>query len=400
VSSKNRLKILFISSFYPSKKADSAGVLDAAHLLDELRKRFSITLVSFYDKNDQIEPSDNLNDYLIRNRTFESKFWYLLKTLVSILTPLSSIYFMAYSMRIGRKIKTLLNNSYYDYCVIEFTQMSQYIKKIPVTTKIIIDESDVAFERRNRYIKNNTKGFLKFVLDYDNNKLKENEIKCLCSANVILTRTKRDHDILVRNGLLPKIKNHIFLPWVHFGNGNIGFNPTSKELHIVFFGALWRPVNEEAVLYFISSIFPLVLNKYPSCKFYIAGSRPSKRIKKAESNNIIVTGYIDDISCIYSKAHIAIVPLLSGSGIKGKVIQALGWGLPVIATPIGAEGIELNESDGLIVATDPEDFANSIVQYGTDDIFRKRIFDKKYLISKKYNWSDNVDKFMEILECR
>lgn len=390
-------KILFITAFYPSTKADSAGVKDTAFLYEDLCKLFDVTLVCFYDINDKSTISEKPNQHLFRNRTFEHKFWYLIKTFLSFFSSLSSISLMSFSIRMKRRIAKLSIMNNFDYVFIEFSQMFQYARDLKAKNLIVMDESDVAFERRKRYIENNVKGLLKSLLIYDNKKLMNEELKYLENADLVLTRTSRDFEVLVKNGLSADKRNHILLPWVDFGEINFNVISDEKKINILFFGALWRPVNEEAIIYFIEQIFPILESKI-NLQFVIAGSKPSSKIKEYSSNKIIITGFVENISDLYSRTHITIAPLLSGSGIKGKVIQSLGFGVPVVATPVGAEGIDLGIDDGLIVCNQEIEFANNIMGYGFDEDYRKKIFKQKTKIQGKYNWDKNFNSLIQRLQ--
>ncbi|MEL6463008.1 MAG: glycosyltransferase family 4 protein, partial [Cyanobacteria bacterium J06621_15] len=109
---------------------------------------------------------------------------------------------------------------------------------------------------------------------------------------------------------------------------------------LLFWAAMNRPENEQAAINFIQNCFTDLLKIDPEYKLYIVGSNPSLKIKQLESENIIVTGFIEDPSDFFEKAQIGIVPLLQGAGIKLKTLEMMQAGLPVISTSIGAEGIE------------------------------------------------------------
>lgn len=109
---------------------------------------------------------------------------------------------------------------------------------------------------------------------------------------------------------------------------------------LLFWGAMNRIENESAVLEFIAKILtPLHKSGY-NYKLYIVGSNPGSRILAHRSENIIITGFLDDPSDYFLKASIGVVPLKMGAGVKLKTLEMLESGIPcVIATPVGAEGV-------------------------------------------------------------
>ncbi len=129
---------------------------------------------------------------------------------------------------------------------------------------------------------------------------------------------------------------------------------------LLFVGGFNHPPNVEAMLWFVKKIWPSVLSLFPEVQLTIAGSHPPKEIFELANDHVHVTGFISDQELVelYQEHDIAIVPLLTGGGIKNKVIEALWHGKPVLTTPIGAEGIP-NIQEYVKVAA-PEDFFESL----------------------------------------
>ena len=101
----------------------------------------------------------------------------------------------------------------------------------------------------------------------------------------------------------------------------------NEESNLVFVGSMCYAPNIVAVKTFVKSIFPLVLNRIPNAKFYIVGSRPVKSICDLASENIIVTGFVDDPKDYLRKATVVVVPMYSGAGVQNKILEAMsiGW---------------------------------------------------------------------------
>ncbi|MNI61754.1 Glycosyl transferases group 1 [compost metagenome] len=139
---------------------------------------------------------------------------------------------------------------------------------------------------------------------------------------------------------------------------------------ILFVGGFGHKPNQDAVLWFVEHVFPQILSKYPEIKFYIVGSNPTDDIKTLQSRNIEVVGYVTDeeLEKYYSKVRIAVVPLRFGAGIKGKVLEAMHNQLPLITTPIGAEGLDGIE-EYVQVVEDANGFINSFTKLYDDKAF-------------------------------
>jgi glycosyltransferase involved in cell wall biosynthesis len=189
---------------------------------------------------------------------------------------------------------------------------------------------------------------------------------------------------------------HIFLPWVNFSGFQAINSLPSESASIMFFGAMWRRVNEDAVLYFVKSIFPIILDKIPNAIFYVVGSKPSRQIRNLGSKNIIVTGFVESVNMYYNKCAVVVVPLRAGSGIKGKVIQALGFGRPVVSTSVGAEGILLNDANGLFIEDEPPKFAQKVVALMESST--APFFERRDLVLKEFEWSTNFQSTYKFIQ--
>lgn len=130
---------------------------------------------------------------------------------------------------------------------------------------------------------------------------------------------------------------------------------------LLFVGGFNHKPNIDAVLWFAQNIFPKILVKYPKLKWYVVGSNPPKEVLNLASSNIIVTGFISDeeLTNMYKKCKIVVVPLRYGAGVKGKVVEAAYNLLPIVTTSIGAEGLSLSEG-ALNVADSEEEIEKAI----------------------------------------
>ena len=131
---------------------------------------------------------------------------------------------------------------------------------------------------------------------------------------------------------------------------------------LLFIGGFRHRPNVDAVLWFCSTIWPNVLNKVADAHLVIAGSSPPENVRALSGNHITVTGAISDheLKEIYLKTNVAIVPLRYGAGMKGKVLEALSFGVPVVTTDVGVQGLA-GLSNIVRIADDPKKFAAHIL---------------------------------------
>ncbi|MFH2070908.1 MAG: glycosyltransferase family 4 protein [Elusimicrobiota bacterium] len=175
-----------------------------------------------------------------------------------------------------------------------------------------------------------------------------------------------------------------------------GVSPNNKTL--IFTGDMSFFPNVDTVLYFVERIYPKIKNKIKNVKFYIVGRNPSKKVSAlaVKDKSIIVTGYVSNIYDYLKNSSIFVAPIRSGLGIRNKILEALAFGLPVVATRNACEGIEVENNHNIVFAETPLAFANAVIELLNNS--QKRIMLGKNsgkLIEEKYQWKHIVSKMIE-----
>ena len=147
------------------------------------------------------------------------------------------------------------------------------------------------------------------------------------------------------------------------------FPVTPREVRhgLLFVGGFRHPPNVDAVQWFVAEVFPLVRAQLPDVVIRIVGSSMPPEITELGSiDGIEILGWVSDLAPILDQSRVSVAPLRYGAGVKGKVVEAMVNGLPVVTTPAGAEGIADPADGALLIADDPESFAASVVRLYTD----------------------------------
>ncbi|NOZ74705.1 MAG: glycosyltransferase, partial [FCB group bacterium] len=294
--------------------------------------------------------------------------------------------------------KSIFNGDrFYDYAMIDFWNMAIFylplIQQFSPQTKVLIDTIDIHFIReiRQAEIQKNDQ-LLKQA--YTNKYL---EIGIYKQADALITVTEQDQKVIKDYGVDKPI--HI-LPNIH-KTVNV-----EKYFHdcadLLFIGNFNHPPNVDSVLYFSKRIFPGIKEALPDVKFFIVGNRPPAEVQDLENNDVIVTGYVEDLSPYLMRSRISVNPLRFGSGMKGKIGQALSWGLPVVTTPIGAEGMGLVHEKHALIADDNKTFIRQVVElYTNRELWEKLSGNGKTIVEE--NWSPGIlEKRIQsiFLQCR
>lgn len=129
----------------------------------------------------------------------------------------------------------------------------------------------------------------------------------------------------------------------------------------VFWGAMDREENLDAVTWFLDRCFPALSARFPGFEFVVVGANPPSKLLRQQHIGVRVTQYVADPSNEFARASFAILPLRRGSGVKIKTYECLSAGLKVIASPVAAEGVEWHEPDRLIIA-DIKCFADAVAR--------------------------------------
>jgi O-antigen biosynthesis protein len=146
----------------------------------------------------------------------------------------------------------------------------------------------------------------------------------------------------------------------------------AERANFLFIGSFLHPPNIDAVLYFTNEIYPLVAECLASAKFYIVGEKAPPEVLALASDNIILTGPIPDVRALFDSVKLSIAPLRYGAGVKGKINQSMGLGVPVVATSIAVEGMSLIHEQDVLVADTPIAFARSLVLlYQSEDTWNR-----------------------------
>jgi GT2 family glycosyltransferase len=140
----------------------------------------------------------------------------------------------------------------------------------------------------------------------------------------------------------------------------------------LFIGGFQHTPNIDAVLFFLQKIYPLVKVRLPDAKFYIIGDKAPPEVVAFATDNIVVTGLQPDIQPFFESVKLSVAPLRYGAGIKGKINQSMGFGVPVVATSLAVEGMPLINREDILIADEPEDFARALIElYESEELWNR-----------------------------
>jgi len=161
-----------------------------------------------------------------------------------------------------------------------------------------------------------------------------------------------------------------------------------EEDAVVFSGNLEYHPNISAVRYFRNEIWPALRERWPGLVWRLVGKNPHAVAKIVSGDSRIqLSGSVSDAIPVLARAKVAVVPLLAGSGTRIKILEAWAAGVPVVSTPLGAEGLPARDSQHLLLAGDPRAFADAVSSLLADPLLRRRIGQAgRYLFECEFTW--------------
>ncbi|MEJ5962130.1 glycosyltransferase [Pedobacter immunditicola] len=265
-----------------------------------------------------------------------------------------------------------------------------YIRNNPGITWIY-DTVDLHFVRMERGLKINNSATADALKEIE--KIKKEEIYFAREADLTISITETEREILKQEGAKKiEVITNVHVPYT-------GSNKTFKEkTGICFIGGYGHAPNVDAVLWLANEIMPLVWKKDPGIKLTLLGSDPTKAVWDLQSPNVIVTGYLEDVSEHFISSRICVAPLRYGAGMKGKIGQSLEFSLPVITTAVGAEGMDLVNGYNALIANTTEDFANDILNLYQNESLWNLISSNSFQTIEKYSPAYIQNKIKDIFK--
>ena len=158
---------------------------------------------------------------------------------------------------------------------------------------------------------------------------------------------------------------------------------------LLFAGTMSYGPNVDGAVYFCREIWPKVKEACPGQTLTIAGALPDPQVLAlAALPDVTVTGFVDDMRPYLWQAAVSVVPLLNGGGTRLKILEAMAAGSPVVSTSIGAEGLDVSDSQSALLADGPDRFAEAVLKLLRDPNLRQRlVVNGRRLVEQRYDWS-------------
>lgn len=280
-----------------------------------------------------------------------------------------------------------------DIVILHWTQTVVFVsdvKKIYPQAKVVGIEEDISIQVVQRKYEN-AEGLLNkalWKLRLDN--VKRSELRAVNRCNLVIVNNEKDLGLFKQYGVKRPIRvRSVFYDRIKLGesatttdnvavtdnasaDGNIsGIAAAARKRDVLFFGDMGRQENYRPALWLIDEVYPLI--KDLGLRIVILGGRPPEELQSRAADNIVITGFVEDVTPYFEKSLCLASPLVLGAGIKVKVLTCMAAGIPVLTNDVGIEGIPATPGKEYFHCRTKEDYADAIKKLYEDPALAKEI---------------------------
>ena len=364
---------------YPLEKGDK---LRAFNQIKQLAKRNEIILCALNDN-----PKVNEQDAFHALQPFCQSINFIKITKPQILLGLVRAFLKGLPMQCGyfynrkavKKIDALIAKHKPDMLFGQLLRVAEYIryKDLPKT----IDYQDIfsyGMKRRADIASFVTRPIYNMeyrrLSRYEAAIFEDFDVKTIISEpdRELFPHEQRDEILVIPNG----VDHDYFKP-----------QDQEKKYDLVFTGNMSYPPNVNAVEYLAEEILPIVWKTLPEVKMYIAGATPDPKVKKVASDNIVVSGWLDDIRDAYAQSRVFIAPMRIGTGLQNKLLEAMSMRLPAITSPLANASLGAKPDEEILIGSNAEEMAQHIITLLTNKEKAERLALAGYNFTNRvYDW--------------
>ncbi len=380
---------MIVSRFpYPLDKGDK---LRAFYQLRELSKFYHVTLVALTDKEIPIEHLEKVavfcQEVIISKLNWFSKLIHMSRSFLNG-TPFQIGYF--YSWKAQKTINLTIKHNQFKYIYCQLVRTTEYVKNTHAIPKILdyMDALNAGIERRIEkqpfYKKWLFKSEAQRLAKYERTIFDFFEVKTIISEQdrALIKHPEREKIVCIPNGIDESFFEEIII---------------EKDHDFVFVGNMSYPPNIDAVQYIHENILP----NFPQSKLLVSGSSPHQSIVELanKSNQITITGWVDDIRTSYARGKIFLAPMMIGTGMQNKLLEAMALGIPCITTPLANNAIKAKHAVEIFEGSSSMEM-NALVKDLLHNIELQASIGKagREFVKSNYSWKISTNQLIHLMK--
>lgn len=389
------MNILFVAGHLPSPNVRQAGQKVSYHLCRFLARRHRLDLLSFATAA-EYESCDSGAMEIFATREVVP-----ITTATRLLglaqAPGLPAAVAARSKRSFRNaVSSAVRSSGHDVVLFDGMAMWQYADDAGSGVLRVGIAQDVLSQLWTRKAENGW-GIRAFVDSVEVKRLRRWEANTLRKLDLVCALNEKDSRLL--SALAEDVPQCVLQPWFSRPLEMNSAAPAKDDNSMVFAGAFDRHENVDAAAFAVREILPRVAAEVPQYEFHLAGAAceqlPSRIVRHPR---VRVGGFVPDLQAFLSRMQIALLPLRLGAGIKVKVLEAMAAGLPVVTTPVGAEGIEAQNGVHILVGSAAQELARQAIVLLQNPNLRAQVGERaREFIQNHYDFENSALDFERTL---
>lgn len=369
------MDILFLTQVLPYP-LDAGPKVRAYYVLRCLAQSHTITLVSFVRPTDTPAAVEHLKQFCQAVHTLpmpRSRVRDAVHLLKSLVTGQSFIIARDWVPAMMAMIRDQLATTDFDIIHADQLWMAKYALRARNSQvasrnlKLVLDQHNAVYKVPARLAEGEQNRLKQALLTSEAHKLARYEMEICQQFDQVVWVTHQDFEAMQQQvpGSGFGVPKPTIIPICGDPGATAVVDRKVDARRVTFLGGLHWPPNAQGVIWFAQQIFPQVLTRVPDAVLTVIGKDPPRELQNTRSpirkSNLEVTGYVADPRPYLEETALFVVPLLAGGGMRVKIIDAWMWGLPVISTTIGAEGIETRPGENILITDTPQAFAEVVV---------------------------------------
>jgi len=315
--------------------------------------------------------------------------------------PVPPYFMLNYSQEMYSELRRMVSSFSYDVAISEYSMVAQYLygnqDLAGVKRVMSVHECYYLARRKVLEVQGASREGLAALLQLKG--LKKFEFDMYADADKVLTLTPEGREELL------VIRPDLDIAVVPHGVDVDGFTPQkSRPDHpptVMFLGNFPHDPNRDAMVFFAREAWPLIRQEVPGARFLVVGRGPTPDMLElaAQDPSIEITGEVDSVKPYFDRADVFVCPVRMGGGFRGKVLEAMACGVPVVSTPLGAEGLPASDGENVLLAGTAPGLARSVLRLLSDEGLREKVAaNARELMVENFSWQSGVRILEGVLE--
>ena len=387
---------ILVLTAYPPALGLHGGGLRMYYNVKFLASRHRVTLISFIEHERERELLEKLEPLGVEVRAVPRRP----VPPRHLLMPRPAEHYEFAGAGMINEVRRVLASRRFDVIQAEYLQMAQHVPR-EAARRTVLTLHEVQFANAARAFEKAGNPWTRARRWYDWMVQLNYEVRSCARFDAVVCMTGEDARLLAGFVPSPRLRTIPIGVDSHFFQAGPAAAASASGKKLLFVGNYRHPPNRESVYTMAERVLPEVLRQVPEAEFWVVGgnSEMLDREKLCRNPRVHLQGYVQDLRAVYRECAVFAAPILSGNGMRVKLLEALSMGMSVVTTPLGAQGFPVRHREELMIAGSPEAFAAAAIELLRDSRRRAELGSRaRELIRERYDWSVIGRQFLDVVE--